>query len=53
MRQITYLCGNIKIMAAMEIFDPLVSYGSVDEIKSISKEAQFVALGIIKRPGVV
>lgn len=36
LRQITYLCGKSKQMETIEIFDPMVSYGSVNDINAMS-----------------
>lgn len=35
-RQNAYLWGNFIIMETMEIFDPMVSYGTIDEIDTLS-----------------
>jgi putative toxin-antitoxin system antitoxin component (TIGR02293 family) len=36
LRQIAYLCGKLKQMGTMEIFDPMVTYGSIDDINAMS-----------------
>jgi putative toxin-antitoxin system antitoxin component (TIGR02293 family) len=36
LRQIAYLCGKLQQMGTMEIFDPMVSYGSIDDINAMS-----------------
>jgi len=36
MRQNAYLCEKLKQMETMEIFDPMIAYGSIDEINSLS-----------------
>jgi len=36
LRQIAYLCGKLIQMGTMEIFDPMVAYGSVDDINAMS-----------------
>lgn len=36
LRQIAYICGKLKQMGATEIFEPMVAYGSIDDINAMS-----------------
>jgi len=36
LRQIAYICENLKQIGTMEIFDPIVAYGSIDDINAMS-----------------